>query len=62
MTKKKKTIILTIVAAISLVICCGCSNKTKTEQAQVWHATYAIESNYVANINTPAPADKKTYS
>ena len=64
MTRKNRilAISLAMIIAILLVICCGCSNKTKTEQAQVWHATYAIESNYVANINTPAPADKKTYS
>ena len=59
---KRKFIFLIMVAAIGFVMCCGCSTKIETEPAQVWHATYAIESNYVANINTPAPADKKTYS
>lgn len=59
---KRKFIFLIMVAAIGFVMCCGCSAKIETEPAQVWHATYAIESNYVANINTPAPADKKTYS
>lgn len=59
---RKKLIVLTMVAAILLVICCGCSNKKETEQCQVWKVAYEIEANYVAYITSPAPVHNKTFS
>ncbi len=59
---KNRLNVLIVLMAVLMVTCCGCSERTETEQCQVWHAAYEIESDYAANITTPSPADKKTYS